>query len=148
MRPSIAKRLTEFFAIFGYAVFSLVAIAILLELFSWIGLSSYYRIRQSLRGPSVPSPLASEPWAQEFANEESSRTKSEVTYVPFLIWGVENGHGRYINGDEGKSGLVRRTINPTGKMCTEQSRRRVWMFGGSAVYGLGVPDWATLRHRR
>jgi len=144
MRPLIAKRLTEFFTIFGYTIFSLLVIAILLELFSWIGLSSYDFISQSLRGPSAPSPIASEPWAQEFWKEESSQTNMPTAYVPFLVWGAGDWHGKYVNHDEGKSGLVRRTTNPTGKTCTEQSARSVWMFGASAVYGLGVPDWATL----
>jgi len=144
MRPLIAKRLNEGFAILGYAVFSLLVMAILLELFSWAGLSSYRRIRQSFRGPSVPSPLTSEPWAQEFWKEESARTKLHKIYVPFRVWGPENWHGKYVNNDESKIGVVRRTINPSSQICTEQSARRVWMFGGSAVYGSGVPDWATL----
>jgi lysophospholipase L1-like esterase len=144
MRPLIGKRLADFFAILGYAIFSLVAIAILLELFSWVGLSSYNRIRQSLRPAPAPRPLASEPWTQEFWKEESVRTKLHRTYLPFRVWGLENWHGNYVNNDEGKAGLVRRTINPTDPRCTEQNTRRVWMFGGSAVYGTGVPDWATL----
>jgi hypothetical protein len=41
-------------------------------------------------------------------------------------------------------GVVRKTTSPNGQTCTGQSTRSVWMFGGSALYGTGVPDWATL----
>jgi lysophospholipase L1-like esterase len=144
MRPSIDQRLTACFAIFGYAVFSLLVIGILLELFSWIGLSTYHRVRQALRPTPVTRPLASEPWAQEFRKEESSRQNLHKIFVPFRVWGVENWHGKFINNDESRMGVVRRTVNPTSQTCTEQSMRSIWMFGGSALYGSGVPDWATL----
>jgi len=49
-----------------------------------------------------------------------------------------------VNNDSTEMGIVRRTINPTGGRCEVGPALNVWVFGGSTVYGLGVPDWATL----
>jgi lysophospholipase L1-like esterase len=53
-------------------------------------------------------------------------------------------HGHYVNNDEGEAGILRRTVEGSASDCAEREQTRVWVFGGSAVYGLGVPDWATL----
>jgi lysophospholipase L1-like esterase len=82
-------------------------------------------------------------WAQGFWQEEHLRQKSRHDYVPFLLWGVNNWHGRYVNNDEGKTGVWRRTVNPARDDC-QAHEVTVWTFGGSTVYGIGVPDWATL----
>jgi hypothetical protein len=38
-------------------------------------------------------------------------------------------------------GTLRRTINQSG---TCDNPVRIWVFGGSTVFGMGVPDWATM----
>jgi lysophospholipase L1-like esterase len=52
-------------------------------------------------------------------------------------------HGKYFNNDEHPNGVWRRTVDPSSVRC-EQNRISVWIFGGSTVYGTGVPDDATL----
>jgi lysophospholipase L1-like esterase len=53
-------------------------------------------------------------------------------------------HSKYINIDDTPNGTWRRTINPISPGCENKTSIDVWMFGGSTVYGTGVPDWATL----
>jgi lysophospholipase L1-like esterase len=57
---------------------------------------------------------------------------------------LTNWHGKYINNDESPTGVWRRTLNPAEDQCKLKQRLTVWIFGGSTVYGTGVPDWATL----
>ena len=143
MRLPGAKFLSDCFAVIGYTLFSLFVVGILLELVCWAGFATYRRILAS-RQTAVVSPVASESWAQEFRKEDLSRVNVHYSYVPFRIWGVESWNGKYIHNDESEMGVVRRTINPTDRSCSAQDTVNVWMFGGSAVYGSGVPDWATL----
>jgi lysophospholipase L1-like esterase len=133
------------FAVLGYTVFSLVVLAALLEFASWAIWSAYHT--KHLEGPEnqAASPVyAGTAWAQEFWQEEYSRRKSRRSYVPFLLWDVTNWHGKYINNDESPTGVWRRTLNPADDQCKLKHRLTVWIFGGSTVYGTGVPDWATL----
>jgi hypothetical protein len=53
-------------------------------------------------------------------------------------------NGKYINTDNSPDGTWRRTINPPNNACEKQSSVEIWMFGGSTLYGTGVPDWATI----
>jgi hypothetical protein len=144
MKPPISRRLTTLFALFGYTIFSLLAVGALLELGCWIGMSAYHRIRHGSHSAGVPAPLASEPWAREFWRQESARRKFLRTFVPFRAWGAEAWHSAFVNNDDSDLGVVRRTINPASKTCTQETTRNIWMFGGSALYGTGVPDWGTL----
>jgi hypothetical protein len=133
------------FAVFGYTVFSLVVLAALLEFASWAIWLGYHT--KHLEGPEnqAASPVyAGTAWAQEFWQEEHSRQKARKSYVPFLLWNVTNWHGKYINNDESPTGVWRRTLNPADDQCKLKHRLTVWIFGGSTVYGTGVPDWATL----
>src|SRR5580693_5171068 len=140
----VDRPLPRLFTIVGFAVLSLVVLAALLEFASWAIWSAYHA--RHLEGPEnqAASPVyTGTAWAPEFWQEEHLRQKSRHSYVPFLLWGVNPWHGKYVNNDEGKTGVWRRTINPARDEC-EGNRVAVWTFGGSTMYGTGVPDWATL----
>src|SRR5262249_25642107 len=83
-------------------------------------------------------------WTQDFWREETLRTESRRMYVPFRIWGAKEWHGKYVNTDQNEAGGWRRAINPASEEWPKQPAKKVWGFGGSAVYGTGDPDWATL----
>jgi lysophospholipase L1-like esterase len=139
-------RLQPFFALVGYAVISLVVVMVLLEFGSFVVWTAYHWIRPSLQDNMADtSPAYSGyPWASEFWKEEKSRWKSQHgSYEPFLVWGVAPWNGKYINTDSSPNGTWRRTINASNRACEKQSVE-VWMFGGSTLYGTGVPDWATI----
>jgi lysophospholipase L1-like esterase len=61
-----------------------------------------------------------------------------------MVWGVRKWHGKFINTDDTEMGTWRRTVDARGDACRNTAVRRVWVFGGSTVYGIGTPDWATI----
>src|SRR5580692_13105203 len=144
MERPIARPLPRIFATFGFTVFNLIVITVLLELVSWAIWSAYHAKHPEGPENQAASPVYQETaWAKGFWQEEHARQKSRHPYVPFLLWGVTDWHGKYVNNDEGKAGVWRRTINPARDECKGRPVA-VWTFGGSTVYGTGVPDWATL----
>ena len=136
-----------FFSYVGYTMFSILLAAAILEIGSGIVLSAYHSIRNGTAG-GLPSPeYQGYPWAQAFWKEELLRRESspkQGRYIPFLIWGERPWHGKYINVDESAMGGLRRTINPTNHACNEAQRKVIWMFGGSTLFGVGVPDMETI----
>jgi lysophospholipase L1-like esterase len=145
MRPPLRQRLWSHFAILGFWIVSLLVMGVLIELVSW---GAWLAFRERTVKPKLgirSSPVfVGESWAPEYWKEESSMHEVHTPYVPFRIWGVVGWHGKYISNDETEMGILRRTINPTRQACTAQNTTSIWMFGGSALYGTGVPDWATL----
>jgi lysophospholipase L1-like esterase len=61
-----------------------------------------------------------------------------------LSWGVRKWHGKFINTDDTEMGSWRRTVPATSDVCKNKPVRKIWVFGGSTVYGIGTPDWATI----
>jgi lysophospholipase L1-like esterase len=137
----------RFFAYVGYTIFSVILAAVLLELGATMLRSAYHRGR-----PHDSQSMASSPpyqgyaWAQEFWKEEYQRRASSTAhhYVPFLIWGERPWHSSTINVDENAIGNLRRTVNPANPGCDQMQRKVIWMFGGSTLFGMGVPDMETI----
>jgi hypothetical protein len=138
----------RFYALFGYIVFSSIVVTLLLELGAFLVLSAYHWVRPDLQQnfASTSPAYSGYPWASGFWKEEKSRWNSQRhgSYEPFRIWGATPLQGKYINTDQTPNGVWRRTINPTGPGCEKQTSVELWMFGGSTLYGTGVPDWATI----
>ena len=75
------------------------------------------------------------PWADAYWREwESSRS---TVYHPYVVWRRPSFRGRTINIDDSGIRLT------TGSRC-DKDAYRVFMFGGSTLWGEGVPDWATI----
>lgn len=145
MKISSNELSLKLFALLGYLIISLVAIAALLEIISWAGWSVYRRSHpEPYRNEAASPTFTGDAWAPDFWSEESARVQVKKEYVPFRLWGVMPWHGKYVNNDESETGIWRRTSNPSSGQCAGKHTVSVWMFGGSAVYGAGVPDWATL----
>lgn len=146
---SVLKQLTtgpfiRHFALVGYAIVALLAGALSLECLLWAAWSVSRLLPQGGQSIQASSPVYSKyPWASEFLKEDLLRQKLRMNYVPFRIWGNVPFSGKYINNDAGKMGVLRRTVSPANNACA-QPPLELWIFGGSTVYGLGVPDWATL----
>jgi len=140
-KPPFAK----FFTALGFAVCSFVVFAAVLEFASWAIWSVAQRMAfpQASELQRISPAYQGDSWAAEFWQEEPRRQKSHKVYVPFRVWSVTNWHGKYVNNDESATGIWRRTINPMPDKC-KTSAVRIWTFGGSTMYGTGVPDWATL----
>ena len=146
MIESTRRPYPVFFSYIGYAIFSIFLAAAILEIGSAAFRSAYRWIHPGLTpGPASP-PYQGYPWAQEFWKEEYLRrgTAYEDRYVPFLIWGGKPWHSEYINVDESFMGNLRRTANPLNPACNQAPHKVIWMFGGSTVFGWGVPDTETI----
>lgn len=142
---SRVRPLPRLFAVLGYAVFAMIALAVLLELVSWAGWSAYRRARPVFPELRQASPVYDgEAWAAEFWREERMRHLSRKVYAPFKLWATTEWHSQYINNDESEGGVWRRTVNPRSSDCSEKRKINVWVFGGSTLYGTGVPDGATI----
>ncbi len=102
-----------------------------------------YRLQGALRRlvasaarPRVAHPYAQEPWFPAFdAEEHASRL---MQWEPYVYWRRRPYRGRYINVD---SSGRRRTVQPLGRRAPA---RRIWFFGGSAMWGTGARDEGTI----
>jgi lysophospholipase L1-like esterase len=142
---SSGKTFQAIFAQLGYGVASLIVIAVLVELAAFVVWSAYPKSGPEFTQLWVKSPVYDgDAWAPEFWKEEFSRQKLVKVYAAFRLWAVTGWHGTYINNDEGDRGVWRRTVNPANGTCKAGHSKTIWIFGGSTVYGTGVPDWATV----
>jgi lysophospholipase L1-like esterase len=145
-RSSAPHLVQRFFAFIGYLIFSIIIAAAILELGSfaiWEMTHGARPNRQEKLGSA--SPASDFPWAAEFWKEEAQRRKGHNGgYVPFRIWGTPEWHGKYVNNEKLEVGVVRRTIDNLSPDCKNRAVTSIWMFGGSTLYGSGVPDWATI----
>ena len=137
----------HFLTFLGYAVLASIVAALVIECgaFVTLGISHWVWPDSQVNFADTSPAYAGYPWASEFWQEEKLRWKTQHgSYEPFRIWGVAPWHGKYINTDEIAGGYWRRTINPANDKCGGKTATEVWMFGGSTLYGTGVPDWATV----
>lgn len=141
------RRFQGFFAFIGYLIFVLVLVVAATELGAFAIWRAYHGARpdqQEKLGSTSPE-YASYLWSPEFWREEQARRKvHRGKYVPFLIWGVTEWHGKYVNADDTPMGTLRRTVNPDAAACAGKKTTTIWMFGGSTLFGSGVPDFATI----
>jgi lysophospholipase L1-like esterase len=137
----------RFFAYVGYTIFSVILGAVLIEIGATLLRSAYHRgSGNDAEGMAGSPPYQGYAWAKEFWKEEYERRETSTghRYVPFLIWGERAWHSSTINVDESAIGNLRRTVNPSNAGCDAKQRRVVWMFGGSTLFGMGVPDMETI----
>jgi lysophospholipase L1-like esterase len=122
----------------------LLVALVLLEIAGRIGLALWPHFHKPTVTDVVPGnpAYAAFPWAAECMKEQVARERD--TYFPFRLWGIAESHGSCLNNDVTDLGVIRRTINPPNPPCKEQRKLKVWVFGGSAVYGTLIPDEDTL----
>jgi lysophospholipase L1-like esterase len=79
-----------------------------------------------------------QPWAKDYWREYHAAWDARPpAYRPYLIWRIRPFAGKTLNVDD--MGL---RVTP-GAACTPGSYR-VYTFGGSTMWGTGVPDWGTI----
>ncbi len=141
------SRFRPLITLVGFWVVSVVVILTLMELISWAILAGYGWLHPDYYEKALQCPAyAQAAWVPEYLREQRlwEESNSGQKYVPFRLWGNTEWHGKYINADPSDVGVWRRTLNPTAADCKIRNQTVVWMFGGSTVFGTGVPDWATL----
>jgi lysophospholipase L1-like esterase len=91
------------------------------------------RIYHGMRWREV-SYYSDQPWAAEYWEEQD---KLRSGYEPFVLWRAAPHEGRHVN-------ILADGLRATpGSTCTPNAFR-VYVFGGSAAWGLGSPDWGTI----
>ena len=133
-QPENARRTRRF------AVKLCVCVAILTALFIVGEGLSYLGMKQSA-AVEVPAPPASvyqgQAWADAYQREWATRAP-DLQYEPYVIWRKAPFTGQTVTIDaEG----VRKTYYSS---CDEAAAFTIWMFGDSALWGTGVPDWETI----
>jgi lysophospholipase L1-like esterase len=76
-----------------------------------------------------------QPWGPGYLDE--FRLAQATTYEPYVIWKTRSHQGQYINIDQNGN-----RVTPAAR-CDKDSYV-VFVFGGSTVWGTGVPDWGTV----
>ncbi len=156
----------RFCALVGYYVICLLIIAGVVNLVAWSWLQLRARneavaVRRSFgelrcRGTADPNCLPresidiasaspvfdNEPWAEDMWREYRAAFGKGSPLAPFLAWENSELHGRFLNVDPSPLGFLRRTVAPPA--ACHGKRVELWMLGGSAMFGFGVPDDATV----
>ena len=112
---------------------ALVLALILLEAVSHVVLMAAGKIAPRLR--TEPVQYEGEKWLKTMRREEVATNR--YLYQPYVVWRRPPFDGETIRIDE--AGL-RRTTN---SQCDDRALR-VFLFGGSALWGSGSPDWGTI----
>lgn len=167
--PSTVVPFPRVFAVLGYAIFSVIAVVAVVELFSYVVVTAHRHfyppvsIRnvrpafRNCRGVGDPgcvirtftdmttaSPVYDgQPWAEDFWREQRAAYVDGWQYEPFLLWSTRPFHGRYLNAETSPFGVLRRT-SPPPQACAGKQVKQVWVFGGSSTFGIGDPDFATI----
>jgi lysophospholipase L1-like esterase len=131
----------RFFTFVGATAIGTLAALTVLEVVMFAAWSFARLLDPGTLRPERSPVYAGATWAPDLFREQSLRLALPYTYVPFRVTGVTEWHGKYFNNDQHPAGIWRRTINPED--C-QHPKTSMWVFGGSTVYGTGVPDWATL----
>ena len=98
-------------------------------------LAVYWRRRPTLDPRAQSSIYKGQAWAQAYWREFA--LSSKVEYRAYVGWGMTPFHGETIATDQEG---YRRTFYTR---C-DDATYTVWMFGGSTLWGEGLPDWLTL----
>ncbi len=123
----------------GVVVIGLIA----LEFFSFLGTAAY-RNYVSIRNDGIPDPRYNKDvfkgvgWAKEYFKEYNKSAKSE--YAPFVGYKrVPNFEGSYVN-------INAESLRKTHYQCPSKEKRtyKIFVFGGSTVWGMGARDKATI----
>jgi len=122
--------------VFGLAAFALMLVAVELGLHAGLFALGLFRAKQDVPDDKcLLSCYRDKLWAKTLFNELLEQSEE---YVPFLEWDRKPYRGKYTNVD---SHGVRKTWNPNG---FSRPPRRVYMFGGSTLWGSGARDDYTI----
>jgi hypothetical protein len=121
----------------------LIGIAILLFGLLEGGLSLALRLEHRVGQGSREGPdwrieadaYADRSWVTRYYEE--FRASDAVRWMPYVYWRRGPYRGRYINVD---SSGIRHTLEPTAGASAAGSPVKIFMFGGSALWGTGARD--------
>src|SRR6266481_5636096 len=139
-RRSVYGPVSSAMVVSGYALTWILALLLIPEYALRLASSWHHRHDASMVAAKPAYEHA--PWVGQFAEEyvqylkTSGSYKGVYNYAPFTVVDSEPFHSQYMNIDVAAQGIVRRS---TAANCEPKSLR-VWAFGGSTTFGIGVPD--------
>jgi lysophospholipase L1-like esterase len=104
-----------------------------------IGFTIYFRFNPQNDGQPVADSYQDADWLEEY-NKEFDECSAE-DWHPYVYWRRKPYTGKYINIDE--NGL-RKTIYAIDESVEKKPVKKVFMFGGSTMWGSGVRDEFTI----
>jgi hypothetical protein len=101
------------------------------------GIAYYWLKHGSSNGAhSIPASIyKSEAWAAQYEREWPKA--EQVQYEPYVVWRRAAFSGKTINVDAAG-------IRKTWYTSCQEGAPTIWMFGDSALWGAGSPDWETI----
>jgi lysophospholipase L1-like esterase len=129
--------------IHGYKLLAVLVLNVLICLVALeLASTAVVKVRRAVKGPEetldpreASSYYTSQNWAPVYWHEFHASRRQK--YHPYVLWRRAAFSGKTINIDENG---VRST---PGAVCSPTSYK-VFMLGGSTVWGTGAPDWGTL----
>src|SRR5579864_3827038 len=96
----------------GFWVVCVCVFAFLLEFVSWLILAGHGLFFEKTHAAENNAAYGNATWVNALRKEEHERLRLHSQYLPFVIWGNREWHGKYINTDASELGIWRRTANP------------------------------------
>lgn len=119
----------------------IVCVLVVLEVAASIAVRIRYQVAgmaQGARHPIQMDMYKDKSWAAKYWDEEVASYR--FVWTPFVFWRRGLFEGETVNvGPDGNRATWQPENVPAG---TE--KKRVWIFGGSALWGSGAPDWETI----
>jgi lysophospholipase L1-like esterase len=120
---------------------AITAIAVILWL-AWVEAACFARLRLANTDTDIiprahlQAVYQDAPWVNTLADEW--KPSNAFSYKSYVGWERKPFHGQTINIDE--TGV--RKTDPSH--CDDPNALTIWTFGGSTIWGAGVPDWLTI----
>ena len=119
-----------------------IALILIIVWLAWVEAACFARLRMANTDTDIiprarlQSVYKNAPWVSALADEW--KPSNVFQYQAYVGWERKPFQGQAINIDA--SG-VRHTVP---SHCDDDHAYTIWMFGGSAVWGAGAPDWMTI----
>ncbi len=119
-----------------------IALVLVIVWLTWVEAACFARLRMASNDNDIIPPARLQaayhnaPWVNALVAEW--KPSNIFSYQAYVGWERKPFQGQAINIDA--SG-VRRT---TPSHCDDDHAFHIWMFGGSTIWGAGVPDWLTI----
>jgi len=119
-----------------------IALILVIVWLAWVELACFARLRFANTDTDViprsrlQAVYKDAPWVNALADEW--KPSNVFSYEAYVGWERKPFHGQTINVDA--NGV--RKSQPSH--CENDKAYTIWMFGGSTIWGAGVPDWLTI----
>ncbi len=122
-----------------------IAVILVVVWLAWVEAACFARLRMANTDTDViprahlQAVYQGAPWVEALADEW--KPSNVFSYEAYVGWERKAFHGQTINID---AAGVRKSVPSSCNAVTADKTYTIWMFGGSTIWGAGVPDWLTI----